>query len=375
MVFDETDMVVGTVLRSHAGGYLVYEHGQDAVFSCAARGRLKKEKVSIVTGDRVELDEIQTDSGTAVICTRLERQNILSRPFLANVDQVIIVQAIHQPDWSPLICDRYLVHFKLELQAVPPILCFNKCDLASPDDIAALRSIYEPLGYFVTIVSAKAGIGMEELSRLLSGKVSVLAGPSGVGKSSILNYLEPSLHLKVGVMENEFGVGRHTTTYSELYRIGIQTHAEPSWVADTPGFNLTEFRYPEPALVMWQFPELVELAQECRFLDCLHNVEDSGCNVIANIDKVSPSRYASYLTIVTDSLDEQRLRKDTSKKVESNVKVVGGHQGKGRHVPKLSGKYRAASRRRERQKLSDVAELEPEMDDSDESNLDESDLT
>src|SRR6516164_1108791 len=135
-------MLVGTVLRSHAGGYLVCENELGVDFQCAARGRLKKESVSIFTGDRVELDEVNLELSTAVISARLERENLLSRPPLANVDQIIIVQAIHQPEWNSLWCDRHLVHFQLEVPGADFVLCFNKCDLADEDEVAALRSIY-----------------------------------------------------------------------------------------------------------------------------------------------------------------------------------------------------------------------------------------
>lgn len=354
----------GRVLRSHSGGYLVYDEDQDTVYQCTARGRLKKEKVSLLTGDRVELDEINTDQKTAVISARFDRENTLSRPPLANVDQVIIVQAVHQPDWVPLLTDRYLVHFQLELAQDLPILCFNKCDLADENELEGLRRIYEPLGYFVIIVSARTGDGVSALAKLLADKVTVFAGQSGVGKSSLLNCIEPGLNIRVGRMDNEFGVGRHTTTASELYRLEFNDFPEvavsqkSSWIGDTPGFNLLELRHPSPPEVVWQFPELLELAHDCKFIDCLHTVEN-GCNVLQNLEKLSPFRYASYLAIVEDSLSEYRLRKDTSQKLEANVKSVGGGAyGKVKSVPRLSNKYRQISRRREKQGQVEELELE-----------------
>ncbi|MBZ0185023.1 MAG: ribosome small subunit-dependent GTPase A, partial [Candidatus Obscuribacterales bacterium] len=349
-------MVVGTVLRSHAGGYLVYLSEKDLTLQCQARGRLKKERVSILTGDRVELEDLNFEHETGIITRCLSRWSLLTRPLIANVDQVAIVQAVRQPEWNQLWCDRYIVHFQLELPDSMPILCFNKCDLVDSEYAQTLCRVYESLGYRVVLVSAKTQMGLNELSCVLENKITVFAGASGVGKSSLLNALEPSLNLKIGVMDNEFGVGRHTTTYSEIYRvkeIGAEKRDAdgesygPTWVADTPGFNLAELRHPEPVDVMWQFPEIIALAKECRFSDCLHLVE-IGCNVTGNLvdleacrvydgsqvppPLVSRERYENYVTIVSEAQAEQSLQKDISKKMESSVKRIGGQKGKGKAI-------------------------------------------
>jgi ribosome biogenesis GTPase len=327
---------------------------------------LKKEGVSIFTGDRVELEEVSlseaSDRGSAVISARLDRQNLLTRPYIANVDQVFIVQAIHQPEWNHLLCDRYLVHLRLELPSVRPFICINKCDLAADEELSALRKIYESIGYSVLFLSARAGAGIDELRSQSSGSRSVLTGPSGVGKSSLLNALNPGLNLKVDVNE-ELSIGRHTTTSSELYY--IQTTAEPGWIADTPGYSLDQLRHPLPSEVAWQFPELAELADKCKFRDCLHLVE-TDCNVIENLDSIPESRYESYRVIVSEAQDEQKLQGSTSQKVETGtVKLVGGQRGAARSIPKLANRHRAISRRRVKQELTDIDLEDEETPDED----------
>ncbi len=336
----------GTVLRSHAGGYLVYQAELDQELVCTARGRLKKENVTILAGDKVELADIKPELSQAHIADCLKRKNVLSRPPLANIDQVIVVQAIHQPEWHPLWCDRYLVHFQLELPRASFVLCFNKCDLACEEDMEILRHTYEGLGYDLVISSAFTGAGLDKLKDRLAGKFSILAGPSGVGKSSLLNVLKPGLNLKTGIMENEYGVGRHTTTASEIYHLdGI---ANSTCVADTPGFSLSELTHGQPEKIAPLFPEISELAAQCKYADCLHIVEQE-CNVLANLGQINKERYRSYMALVEEAREKQKMEQSRSTKSEGKVKMVGGKNAK--KIPRLQKQYRGSSRRQEKQKM------------------------
>jgi ribosome biogenesis GTPase / thiamine phosphate phosphatase len=365
-------LVSGKVLRRHAGGYLVHSEELNVVIQCSLRSRMKKEGISVFTGDLVELSEVELPlsgslNGSAVIAARRERKNLLTRPFIANLDQVFIVQSMHQPEWNALLCDRYIVTLQLVLDDFRCFICLNKCDLACEESLTAIRNIYEPLGYQMFFVSARTGAGIAELNSVLAGRTSVLIGPSGVGKSSIINRLIPDLNLKVDINE-DLAVGRHTTTYSELYKIplcgGPGSEDACAWIADTPGFIVENVEYPQPADVAWQFPEIIELARDCRFSNCLHIGED-GCNVEERLSQISPSRYESYCVIIADAQNEARIRSETSSKVDAGTrKQVGGHR-QTRVLPRLAEHLRADSRRKKKQGLGDYRKSGAEVLDED----------
>lgn len=367
-------MITGRVLRRHAGGYLVHADELNAILQCPLRARLKKEGVSIFTGDRVELDEVDpaptaSDRGTAVISARCDRKNLLTRPYIANLDQVFIVQSMHQPEWNALLCDRYIVTLHLELEHFKCFICLNKCDLADENELNALRNIYEPLGYKIFFVSAKSGLGMDKLRAAMESKTSVLIGPSGVGKSSIINQLIPDINLKVDINEDLL-VGRHTTTYSEIYTLPQESRSKsPGWIADTPGYSMGELDYPQAADVAWQFPEIIELSRDCKFSNCLH-IGEAGCNVEANLSTIAASRYESYCVILADAQNAERIRRDSSSKVEFGTKKTVG----ARVLPKLNERFRANSRRKQKQTLTDFKKLDADEIDEEDAEIEDDDI-
>lgn len=348
-------MIQGKVLRRHAGGYLVYLPDNNLVLTCQLRSRLRKSGVSIFTGDLVSIEEAtiarEGDRGTGVIVELLERKNLLSKPYIANLDQVMIVQSTHQPEFNSLLCDRYLIHLQIELDDISFLLCINKCDLAQKEELETLRNIYLPLGYKVIFVSARTGQGLEELTAQLAGKVTVLTGNSGVGKSSLINCLLPGLGLKVDARE-ALQVGRHTTTASELYRFDSQDREKPGWIADTPGFSHSELKFPEPFFIARSFPEMAELSMECKYANCLHLVEE-GCNVLAAARNIASSRYESYKQILQEALLREKQWKESSRKSEHSLlkKVGGKEENKARLIPRLKEQYRVQSRRKGKQDL------------------------
>ena len=280
----------GRILRSLSGFYDVQT--PQGLVTCRARGILRKEGNSPLTGDLVE---ITVEKGKGMVEKILPRKNHFIRPAVANVDALVVFAANVNPVTEPFLIDR--VAAIAGDQNVPVYLCVNKCDL---DPAANLVRIYEHAGFPVICTSAETGEGVEALRALLEGKLTAFTGNSGVGKSSILNRLAPELKLETGEVSEKLGRGRHTTRHVELYRLG-----ENTYVADTPGFSSFDTDQMELILkenLQYAFPDFGSYLGKCRFDDCSHRREPD-CAVRAAVEagEIERSRYESYLKLYEKS--------------------------------------------------------------------------
>ena len=284
------DRVTGRILRSLSGFYDVQT--AQALITCRARGILRREGNSPLTGDMVE---ITVERGKGMVERILPRKNHFIRPAVANVDALVVFAANVNPVTEPFLIDR--VAAIAGDQEVPVILCVNKCDL---DPAVDLVKIYEKAGFSVICTSAETGEGVEQLRQLLKGKLTAFTGNSGVGKSSILNRLCPELALPTGAVSEKLGRGRHTTRHVELYKL-----EEDTYVADTPGFSSFDTDQMEVILkenLQYAFPDFGAYIGSCRFDDCSHRKEP-GCAVRAACEagEIGTSRYDSYLRLYEKS--------------------------------------------------------------------------
>ena len=280
----------GRILRSLSGFYDVQT--PEGLITCRARGILRKEGNSPLTGDLVE---ITVEKGRGMVERILPRKNHFIRPAVANVDALVVFAANVNPVTEPFLIDR--VAAIAGDQNVPVYLCVNKCDL---DPAADLVRIYRHAGFPVICTSAETGEGVEELRAAREGKLSAFTGNSGVGKSSILNRLSPELRLETGEVSEKLGRGRHTTRHVELYRLG-----EDTYVADTPGFSSFDTDQMELILkenLQYAFPDFGQCLGKCRFDDCSHRKEPD-CAVRAAVEagEIEESRYESYLKLYEKS--------------------------------------------------------------------------
>ncbi len=291
--------MTGKILKGIAGFY--YVHGIDGnLYECRAKGIFRNKKVKPLVGDNVEfsiLDKVEKKGNVDQI---FPRKNALVRPAVANVDQALVLFSITQPDPNLNLLDRFLV--MMEVQEVPVKICFNKIDLIGRKEMEALRDIYERAGYPLYFISACDNRGIEEIQNLVQGKTTVLAGPSGVGKSSLTNLLCPQAEMETGSISEKIQRGKHTTRHSELFDMGASTY-----MLDTPGFSSMYMEDLDCLSLKDCFPEFERYEEGCKFLGCVH-IGETTCGVKTAVEEreISPSRYENYRLLYQELKEKRR---------------------------------------------------------------------
>lgn len=282
-------MPTAQVIKMYNGFYYLQVAGQEELLSCRLRGRIKRNKGAVVTGDYVEYQMLE--DGTGVIESCLPRRTLLKRPAVANIDQVLITFAARQPDLNQLLLNRFLV--LAEWSGIPEIvICINKCDLL--EEKADFLQDYVQAGYKLLMVSAQEGQGIQDLKNLLAGRVTVFAGPSGVGKSSLLNAVDSNLELATGKISDKIKRGKHTTRAACLLPLpGGGT------VVDTPGFSAAELENIDKAQLAHYFPEFRPYIEKCYYNTCTHSHEpDCAVKEAVAAGAICQARYEAYLNIL-----------------------------------------------------------------------------
>ncbi len=279
--------MTGRIVKALSGFYYV-DTGEGALVPCRGRGKLRHQRIAPLVGDRVEFTA--TQDGKGMVDAVLPRKNQFSRPAVANLDQMVIVCSGAVPVTDPFLIDRMAA--MAEWKGCEPLIVFNKCDLERAEGLAEL---YRKAGFPTLQMSAETGEGVDALAAALAGRVSAFTGNSGVGKSSILNALQPSFGLEVGEVSEKLGRGRHTTRHVELFPVA------GGLVADTPGFSSFDVEQMEAipkGELAGAFREFVPYLGRCRFQGCAH-VKERGCAVRAAVEagEIAPSRHKSYVRL------------------------------------------------------------------------------
>ena len=291
----------GKIIKGIAGFYYV-STVESGTYACKARGIFRKDGKKPLVGDDVEIVVTHEKDREANVIRIEPRKNELIRPAVANVDQAAVLFALRDPNPDQLMIDRFLV--MMERQNVPAFIILNKSDLVTQEEIGHWQEIYRASGYEVLICSAEKEHGMDEILERLRGKVTVVAGPSGVGKSTITNLMQQEIVMETGSISRKLGRGRHTTRHSELIPLD---HA--SYICDTPGFTSLQLPdFPKETLEQY-FPEIREHASGCRFVGCAH-IHEPDCSVKQAVEEsqISSERYQSFVRLYRE-LEEQEKRR------------------------------------------------------------------
>ncbi len=286
-------------MKGIAGFYYVYVV-ESGLYECKAKGRFRKEKIKPLVGDAVEISILNEAEKTGNIERIFPRKNELVRPAVANIDQALVVFAVTDPKPHFHLLDRFLV--MMERKKIPVVLCFNKKDIAAEDEMTQLKDIYSACGYPLVLSSALKQENIGPVKELLSGKTTAIAGPSGVGKSSLINLLQSEVQMETGSISRKIARGKHTTRHSELIQI-----EEDAYIMDTPGFSSLYVNDFEKEKLKLYFREFAAFEGKCKYQGCDH-IHEPGCSVKQAVDagKIHRIRYENYLQMYQELKEKKR---------------------------------------------------------------------
>lgn len=291
----------GKIIKGIAGFYYVHT-GQD-LYECKAKGIFRNKKIKPLVGDNVVIEVIDEEEKKGNIITILERKNQLIRPAVANIDQILVIFALAKPAPNLNLLDRFLV--TMMGYKVDTIICFNKKELVPELEMDILQKIYEGCGYQVIFTSTKIEDGIENVKEAIKNKTTAFAGPSGVGKSSIINLLYPYAKMEIGSISEKIERGKHTTRHSEIFHV-----SEETFIMDTPGFSSLYVDQLEKEELREHFPEFFPYEGSCRFQGCVH-IHEPDCQVKEALEqgKISRSRYENYVAFYEELKEKKKYGK------------------------------------------------------------------
>ena len=289
----------GKIIKGIAGFYYVYAEDGNT-YECRAKGIFRKDKRKPLVGDNVDITVLDEKELEGSVTGIHKRRNSLIRPAVANVDQALVIFAMDNPKPNFMLLDRFLI--MMEREDVPAVICFNKKDLASEEETRTLCETYRNCGYQVILSSALEKEGLDEIHRILKGKTTVVAGPSGVGKSSLTNLLQGEVQMETGEISRKLKRGRHTTRHSQVIPVG-----EDTFLMDTPGFSSLYLMNMEEQDLKNYFPEFRKYEETCRFQGCRH-IHEPGCRVKEALEngEISRLRYEDYLSLYEELKEKRR---------------------------------------------------------------------
>ena len=289
----------GKIVKGIAGFYYVHVNGI-GVIECKAKGIFRKDGTKPLVGDNVEIETVGEEHASGNIVLIHKRNNEIVRPAVANIDQAVIIFSMIKPMPNLNLLDRFLI--MMEKQHIPCIICFNKEDIVSKEEQKKLQTVYQNSGYLVLVVSAKRKAGIERLKSELIGKTTVVAGPSGVGKSSIINCLQSEITMETGEISVKIERGKHTTRHSQLIDIFDDTY-----IMDTPGFSSLLLDDIEKEELGKYYPEFVQYEGQCKFQGCSH-IHEPVCGIRQAVEQgdISKERFDNYKQLYQELSEKRR---------------------------------------------------------------------